>query len=506
MDIVNWITEHLLPSFPGFLFGLLVPLAVYCGRNNLREHRRKIVADLEKMFDFAKGSDGSPIIIPSLELVKYKYDPKAASGEPGFNQEESRWWYYAFPVGLYVVLASLFFTLSFRPHDVNSGISLNQMDSFVFGGDLTTPLQKADFYANNCYTFFGAYIWTIFYLIKRVSNFDLSPLSFLRTSTQLIFAAFVSAAVWHTRNALPLAVNQHIPTAGMAFLIGWFPDLGMTYLITKYPWIRLKRVKEETEKLSEEIPLDCIMGIDPFMKYRLAEFEIEDVQNLATINPIQLFVETPYGLYEVIDWVAQAQLILAVGTPKTLALREVNIRTIFDLEKSINQPVLGKLVLDKLLDGQSLSALEKPGGQAQAGNDSSELLTALIDMIHDDLHVQRLRQIWDVISTRLHYQPEATALRPQRKSLQPISVQRNYQDYLPSSGPEPVQSLSNANDVGASVADLIPPSVANAQADHASEADSAMPPSSNGQDIQTTEPDLVTLPIVNGHGKAPTTT
>ena len=196
--------------------------------------------------------------------------------------------------------------------------------------------------------------------------------------------------------------------------------------MARFSYLQLRRVTADTTAICEEIPLDTVLGIDPYIKFRLAEFEIEDIQNLATSNPIALFVETPYGLYEVIDWIAQAQLILAVGTKKTRALREINVRTIFDLEKVVFNPGLRKRVLRILLPNateeelaDASSSSPKPAmawwdghmrlGSSEVALDQRDALQSLVATARDDLHVIRLRQIWDVIRVRLIQRPALPA-------------------------------------------------------------------------------------------------
>jgi hypothetical protein len=128
-----------------------------------------------------------------------------------------------------------------------------------------------------------------------------------------------------------------------------------------------------------------IDGMDPSIRFRLAELEIEDVQNLATANPVLLFMETPYAFFEAIDWVAQAQLIVAVGPEKARRLRELCIRTVFDLDNAASDPALQPMLADIMFAG----AVAKPA-------DAISVRTLCIG-INETLHVRRLRQLWNVV-------------------------------------------------------------------------------------------------------------
>jgi hypothetical protein len=422
------------------LFSILIPAGILYGRETIREYRKDIVLDLQKLFDFARTEDDKPIIIPSFELVKYKYAPPPDQDRSRASSRRS----YLLSMSIYACTSALGMIALFwatlvpsqpaspPPSDLLQQLTLPfaQWPSvFLSAAHYFLPgSMEADIRTQAIciasFAFLGGYLFSITFLVRRVANFDLSPLSFFRASLHIFQGACLAVVLFHAAKFVDFPGMQSPLALGLAFLIGWFPDLGIQKIQAKFPSLRLKSVPKEARAVAYELPLELISGIDPLISYRLTEFEIDDVQNLATANPIQIFVETPYGLYEAIDWVAQAQLIVAVGVKKTVLLRDANIRTIFDLEKSLGSVELRRQMVKALFESPDehqlaeISAMPKTPpakwidrvflktAHAQIdpctdGSYPADPLTAIVCGIYDDMHVKRLRQICDVISDRL---------------------------------------------------------------------------------------------------------
>ncbi|RON80641.1 hypothetical protein [Pseudomonas fluorescens] len=366
-----------------FILGCALPFSLLIGREKIRAKRYEIIADLESiLFKTPAGAAN----IPSFELVKYKYRPITKMQR---SNGVVRNLLFLIPTGIYSVVSSFGLVLT----------ALFLLEKFTA---LTPGKQN---YESTPYllmfTFMGGYIWSLQYLIRKVANFDLSPISFYRSALHILIGLVVCAAL--SASGLLAFISRATGLDGaavaIALLVGFVPSVFIEYLTEYFPRLRLKRVSDSSKALQDELPLDLIYGIDPFIKFRLAEFEIEDVQNLATTNPIQIFVETPYGLYEIIDWVSQAQLILAVGSAKTLLLRKYNIRTVFDLKKMSKDPELSKALLLILISTDETDFSSSTGSELKG--EHASMVEALVEIILDDLHVRRLQQIWKIIDNAI---------------------------------------------------------------------------------------------------------
>ena len=268
----------------------------------------------------------------------------------------------------------------------------------------------------------GAYFFTLRLFLRAVAVFDLSPLTFLRAFAHIVLSVTLAVAIYRTVSggwiAEPAVATSVLRETGglngvwlmVAFAFGFVPETALQWVLQK-SGLTFKRRYTELEAHSKLIPLTVLDGIDHFVAFRLEESNIYDVQNLATFNPIMLHVESPYGIYQSVDWIAQAQLCTVVGPERFLLLKTLNIRTVFDLERAVlgdgevvpdpdvQRAVAAALLADCKRDAEmrrdfSLGDALSVGG---AAGPSLAAVTHLAGVMLDDLHVHRLRQVWQRI-------------------------------------------------------------------------------------------------------------
>lgn len=418
------------------LLATATPIAMLLMREVIRRRRSALLDDL--LVTLFKDKPN----IPTLEFVRSKYGTGGLAppdaNTPAATQDENAarrsliatrtLFFSAIP---YLLLAVLGFLLLFEPACVLFSFETctgNWIAQSLFWientGDLkATRTKLMNTAAIAGVAFLGAYLFTLRTLFRAVMNFELSPLTWLRAAIHVLTGVIIAILMYRTlhdtpylTNLLQLSASPDSPLhlwLAIAFIAGYVPDFGLTTLIRRFRISYLKSVDDEVMKNVAIIPIEVIDGIDYDIRYRLEETNIVDVQNLATYNPIMLFVETPYGLYEAFDWVLQAQLCLVVGPKTFFELRKHKIRTILDLERAVlanNAPdpfvrMVGNLLYaDANADTRKLITLKPASDSAPAELDVASIKHAVMVM-GDDLHIHRLRQLWSEIHRQLRPDP-----------------------------------------------------------------------------------------------------
>lgn len=475
-----------------FAISVVTVFALIFGRYEIRLRRLRLIRDYVKTFPVIDQEDDETS--PSFEFVRTKYaadvrgngerneidsdgPPRSAEGiikeingtirQTRFflNKGDLRLLAAALP---YMLVVFTGFTLAlsglgcFEGTDTcltGSTFNLLTVGGAAFRERVMTPEMKQ--LAENvmtvaAITFIGAYLSSLRYLVQALAVFDLNGYTMIRQAAMVVISVLASAALYR---ALPdLDAVQSIATIErqstveglsplwilLSLAFGLLPGSVLQFILVKIG-TQINWIKQSDNRFIEwtrVVPLDAIDGIDYFTRFRLEECGISDVQSLATYNPIMLHIETPYGIYQTVDWIAQAQLCCVVGLDRFLLLRQFNVRTIFDLERALKQKrqddasddqraidafdrIYAAILLAptgpiKNIQEKSTAMFLIPGadGQIKEVNArefsiwalttisetkemSSRAIEHLMDWIGDDLHVRRLRRLWNEISSRL---------------------------------------------------------------------------------------------------------
>jgi hypothetical protein len=222
------------------------------------------------------------------------------------------------------------------------------------------------------YGFLGSYAFVTSMLIRRFFQSDLRPSAYA-TAVYRITLVMLIVTVLHQVLGGTAAVAYHAELA-IAFVVGFFPLVGLQALQR----VTSRALRQFVPPVASEYPLDQLDGFNLWYEARLTEEGVEDMQNLTTMNLVDVILHTRVPAGRLVDWTDQAFLLTHLervdreelnqlrqpgqpaqpagqaplsGAQARLNLRRVGIRTATDLLKAFSVEQEGGKRVFRVPDG-----------------------------------------------------------------------------------------------------------------------------------------------------------
>lgn len=302
------------------------------------------------------------------------------------------------PVVLATVLLSTGWTLVFQPEPV---FSVHLFRALHLLHHPSLPAQALRF------GFAGAYFYVLQMLIRRYFQDDLKTNAYISAAARIVVVALlvtVMSVVWRPT----WSENQ---LYAFSFLIGVFPQIAFK-AIQNLLQIPLRPL---VPSLRSDYPLSDLDGLNIWYESRLLEEGIEDMQNLATANLVDVILRTRVPVGRLVDWVDQAHLYLRVrgaddrrlvkagprppqGQDDRATLRRLGIRTATDLEDAFH-PVPerddGKLSARQRAQVEQLRWVLNDGPVRDGKPSVTESIVATFRREPNLYHVRSWKSLWE---------------------------------------------------------------------------------------------------------------
>lgn len=179
------------------------------------------------------------------------------------------------------------------------------------------------------FAFLGAYFYVLQMLVRRYFQNDLKATAYINATMRIVIVVLL---VWVIDPLLADVADQATRSA-VAFVVGVFPSVGWQILQQA---VR-KVVGTAVASLEPEHKLGDLDGLNIWYESRLLEVGVEDMQNLATTDIVDLMLNTRIPVDRIVDWIDQAFLYLRVlDEGERALLRRYGIRTATDLDDALS--------------------------------------------------------------------------------------------------------------------------------------------------------------------------